>query len=200
MRCASHAYASWPTAWTDRSRALVCTAWHGHTSTTGVGNLWRSVEPRVLHVPTSAVCSSSLNVTTLRPDNKKIMPPKKQVVSKKPAVAPPQPSLSWPQLAPLVPSSDLEIAEVLSDQILTISRFFTSSLCKTFVNFLQTSVALTTTPGVPKRGYAARVNDRFQIQDPGFAELLWTKSGLKQVVAREDHALWGGEVVGLNPK
>ena len=129
------------------------------------------------------------------------MPPKKLAVSKKLASAPPpKPSISWPLLTPLLPPSDLEIEEVLPGQILTISRFFTSTLCKTYVNFLQTSVDLTTTPGVPKRGYAVRVNDRFQVQDAAFADMLWTKSGLRDVVAREDHALWGGDVVGLNPK
>lgn len=130
------------------------------------------------------------------------MPPKKQAVPKKgtPSAPTPAPPISWPQLTPLLPPSNLELEEVLPGQILTISKFFTATLCKTYVNFLQTSVSLTTTPGVPKRGHAVRVNDRFQIQDSTFAELIWSKSGLKDVIGREDPSLWGGQVVGLNPK
>lgn len=55
-----------------------------------------------------------------------------------------------------------------------------------------------------------RVNDRFQIHDPLFAERLWEGTGLKGVVGRgvededEDEEkdkenVWGGEVLGLNP-
>jgi hypothetical protein len=134
------------------------------------------------------------------------MPPKKQQKTKASqppaAVAPttPQQSVSWPALTPLLPPSDLQLEEVLPGQILTIPKFFTSTLCKTYVSFLQNSVSLTTTPGKPKRGEAVRVNDRFQIQDPIFADLLWNRSGLKEIVAREDPSLWGGNVVGLNPK
>ncbi|KAA8896788.1 hypothetical protein FN846DRAFT_964794 [Sphaerosporella brunnea] len=139
------------------------------------------------------------------------MPPKKQQLNSKkkaahlvtPAAgatpAPPQQSVSWPALTPLLPPSDLQLEEVLPEQILTIPKFFTSTLCKTYVNFLQKSVSLTTTPGKPKRGEAVRVNDRLQIQDPAFADVLWNQSGLKDVVSREDPSLWGGKVVGLNP-
>jgi hypothetical protein len=136
------------------------------------------------------------------------MPPKKQQKTKASQPPPPaavksetpQQSLSWPALTPLLPPSDLQLEEVLPEQILTIPKFFTSTLCKTYVNFLQKSVSLTTTPGKPKRGEAVRVNDRFQIQDPAFADLLWNRSGLKELVAREEPSLWGGDVVGLNPK
>lgn len=74
-----------------------------------------------------------------------------------------------------------------------------------------------TTPGArPKKGDAVRVNDRFQVDDGGFAERLWAETGLRGLVMREggigegdeqgekgdcegDGGLWGGEVVGLNP-
>ena len=136
------------------------------------------------------------------------MPPKKHQTTsnKRKGAQPPaailaqQHSISWPPLTPLLPPSDLELREALPEQILTIPRFFTSTLCKTYVNYLQKSVSLTTTPGKPKRGEAVRVNDRYQIQDAAFAERLWNQSGLKDVVSREDSSLWGGEVVGLNPK
>lgn len=132
------------------------------------------------------------------------MPPKKHAVVKKKEKqlpAPPQATLQWPPLTPMLPSSDLELVEVLPEQILTIPKFFTSTLCKTYVNFLQKSVSLTTTPGKPKRGDAVRANDRFQIQDPEFADRLWNMSGLKDIISRKAASLWGGgQVVGLNPK
>lgn len=144
---------------------------------------------------------------------KKEMPPKKLAAAKnkkEKEKQPPAPStpvqLQWPLLEPLLPAADLELVEVLPDQIRTIPNFFTATLCKKYVNFLQKSVPLATTPGKPKRGDAVRVNDRFQIHDPAFADRLWNTSGLREVVAarREttsDTLLWGGsEVVGLNPK
>lgn len=137
------------------------------------------------------------------------MPQKKQTATrskKDKENQPPAPStpvqLQWPLLEPLLPPADLELVEVLPDQILTIPNFFTATLCKKYVNFLQKSAPLTTTPGKPKRGDAVRVNDRFQIHDPAFADRLWNTSGLREVVAaRGETTLWGGsEVVGLNPK
>ena len=112
----------------------------------------------------------------------------------------PQTPVAWPPLKPVLEPSILVIEEVLAQQILTISEFFTAQLCKAYVNFLQKTVTLSTTPGKPKRGDAVRVNDRFQIQDAAFAERLWNDTGLKEIVNREDPSLWGGEVVGLNPK
>ncbi|RMJ20775.1 hypothetical protein PHISP_08356, partial [Aspergillus sp. HF37] len=106
-------------------------------------------------------------------------------------------------------------------QISLIHNFFTSTLCKTYVSFLQ-SLPLATTPGRPKRGDAVRVNDRFQIEDPRFAEMLWSGTALKELVTatptededededegegeeREGRAkkdtsnVWGGEPLGLN--
>lgn len=45
---------------------------------------------------------------------------------------------------------------------------------------------LVTTPGVPKKGDAVRVNDRFQVMDEGFANRLWLETGLKELI-------WGAE-------
>lgn len=105
---------------------------------------------------------------------------------------------NWPALAPLVPSLDLSIEEILQDQILVIRNLFTSTLCKTYVSFLS-ALPLTTTPGKPKRGEALRVNDRFQIEDHTFAQHLWSQTGLKQLVeSHEDQTIWGGgEILGL---
>lgn len=142
------------------------------------------------------------------------MPPKSKQAKKQPATAapqtnkPPQRLPDWPLLRPLLPPSDLELAPLLEDQILTIPHFWTPSLCKTYVSFLQT-LPLVTTPGKPKKGDAVRVNDRFQIDDPAFAEQLWSTTPLKQLVEEsvidgeaigEDakRVLWGGEVLGLN--
>jgi hypothetical protein len=105
---------------------------------------------------------------------------------------------NWPTFTPLVPESDLALHHVLPGQIVTIPNFWTSTLCRTYVAFLS-SLPLTTTPGKPKKGDAVRVNDRYQIDDPAFAERLWS-SVLKSLVTAADRKdLWGGEVIGLNP-
>jgi hypothetical protein len=107
-------------------------------------------------------------------------------------------SPNWPPLTPVVPAEHLTIETILPGQILAIRNLFTSTLCKTYVNFLST-LPLTTTPGKPKRGEAVRVNDRFQVDDPMFAENLW-KAGLQQLVSSfGDPDVFGGKVLGLNP-
>ncbi|KAH7346078.1 hypothetical protein BKA66DRAFT_433376 [Pyrenochaeta sp. MPI-SDFR-AT-0127] len=117
---------------------------------------------------------------------------------------------NWPILAPLIPEPDLAMHELLPAQIVTIPRLWTPTLCKTYVSFLS-SLPLSTTPGKPKKGHAVRVNDRYQIDDPAFADRLWRDTSLKSLVTggagrglldltenqRKD--LWGGEVIGLNP-
>ena len=108
------------------------------------------------------------------------------------------PKPHWPALKPLVPTSDLYLDTILEDQIVLIRKLFTSSLCQRYVSFLS-SLPLITTPGVPKKGDALRVNDRFQIDDHDFAEQLWSSTGLKELVT-SDGRDWGGEVFGLNPR
>ncbi|KAE8150999.1 hypothetical protein BDV25DRAFT_171736 [Aspergillus avenaceus] len=115
---------------------------------------------------------------------------------------------NWPPLRPLIPSSDLLLDPLLPDQIYLIPNFFTSTLCKNYVSFL-CSLPLTTTPGKPKKDEALRVNDRFQIQDDRFAEMLWNGTALKDLVMtsvyqdedgeqRSMKEIWGGEPLGLN--
>src|SRR5271155_4251717 len=103
----------------------------------------------------------------------------------------------WPPLTPLVPSSSLYVDTLLDNQILLIHNFFTSTLCKNYIGYLST-LPLTTTPAIPKRGEATRVNDRFQVDDHLFAQRLWTETGLRELVADHPAALWGGHVLGLN--
>ncbi|KAH7093775.1 hypothetical protein FB567DRAFT_180713 [Paraphoma chrysanthemicola] len=106
---------------------------------------------------------------------------------------------NWPAFTPLRPVSDLALHEVLPGQMITVPSFWTASLCKNYVSFLS-SLSLTTTPGKPKKGEALRVNDRFQIDDPAFAERLWSQTALKALVTEaQREELWGGTVVGLNP-
>ncbi|PWY92591.1 hypothetical protein BO70DRAFT_348935 [Aspergillus heteromorphus CBS 117.55] len=132
-----------------------------------------------------------------------------------------------PQLAPLrplLPSTSLTLEPLLPDQIYLIRNFFPSTLCKTYTSFLA-SLPLTTTPGKPKKGDAVRVNDRFQIQDERFAEMLWSQTALRELVMhpdgydydygsyedgdgdeereqkKNDHDVkhtWGGDPLGLN--
>ncbi|KAL5409175.1 hypothetical protein PMIN03_006105 [Paraphaeosphaeria minitans] len=122
----------------------------------------------------------------------------------------PTPTPNWPAFAPLIPESHLALHETFPGQIVTLPNFFTAALCKAYVSFLS-SLPLATTPGKPKRGDAVRVNDRFQIDDPAFAERLWSGTSLKSLVLGttendglgmddpQRRELWGGDVVGLNP-
>ncbi|KKZ59869.1 hypothetical protein EMCG_05331 [[Emmonsia] crescens] len=113
---------------------------------------------------------------------------------------------NWPPLKPLIPASDLYLETLLDDQIFIIRNLLTSTLCKTYVSFLS-SLPLVTTPSRPKKYEAVRVNDRFQVHDPTFAEMLWSSTALEQLVSEEGGdagagagaGLWGGEVLGLNP-
>ena len=117
----------------------------------------------------------------------------------KPAEVQQQPAPNWPSLTPVLPADSLTLKTLLPNQIVTISNLWTSTLCAKYVAFLR-SLPLATTPGIPKKGDAVRVNDRFQIDDAVFAQRLWSETGLSDVVRSvEDEKLWGGEVLGLNP-
>ncbi|KAK5107713.1 hypothetical protein LTR62_000735 [Meristemomyces frigidus] len=114
----------------------------------------------------------------------------------------------WPPLLHLPSAADLTLRPILTDQILTISGFWTSGLSKSYISFLS-GLPLLTTPGNPRKGDAVRVNDRFQVDDAEFAEKMWSSSALKELVEHvfvdgkvldegEKLELWGGEVLGLN--
>ncbi|KAI0162098.1 hypothetical protein GGR57DRAFT_453121 [Xylariaceae sp. FL1272] len=109
---------------------------------------------------------------------------------------------SWPTFKPRLPVVQLSFdhpAPGFEDQIVAIRNFFPKSLCRDYVAFLA-GLPLSTTPGKPKRGEATRSNDRFQVDDPQFAQRLWLQTGLKEAVLQESvRNLWGGEVIGLNP-
>ena len=118
----------------------------------------------------------------------------------------------WPRFNPLLPTSDLSLRTLVEGQIVIVPNFWTATLCKTYVSFLST-LPLVTTPGKPKKGDALRVNDRYEIDDPDFAEKLWSSTALKDLVLndpsngkgdstleKKSMKLWGGAVVGLNPR
>lgn len=131
-----------------------------------------------------------------------------KVAAKSKEESPAQKTPNWPALRPLPPTSDLCLTPILPSQIYIIRNLFSSTLCKTYISFL-TSLPLITTPGRPKKDEALRVNDRFQVDDASFAELLWSGTGLKELVCssasqseNEDDGEkvdWDGEVLGLNP-
>ncbi|KAL7620970.1 hypothetical protein AAE478_008281 [Parahypoxylon ruwenzoriense] len=130
---------------------------------------------------------------------------KKNQSSAKPpvaATAAAQPPPSWPPFKPALPLVHLSPESPvpgLENKIILVPSFWPKSLCRDYVTFLKT-LPLTTTPGRPKRGEALRVNDRFQIDDPRFAQRLWLETGLKDALLEESFRhLWGGDVVGLNP-
>lgn len=119
---------------------------------------------------------------------------------------------NWPRFNPLLPRVDLSLRTLVEDQLVLIPNFWTATLCRTYVSFLST-LPLVTTTGKLKKGDALRVNDRFEINDPDFAERLWSLTALKDLVLNnrssgnadstleeESMELWGGVVVGLNPR
>lgn len=90
----------------------------------------------------------------------------------------------WPPFKPSLPVTQLTFdtpISTLADQIVVLRNFWPKTLCRDYVSFLS-NLPLTTTPGRPKRGEAARVNDRFQTSDPQFAQRLWLQTGLKEAV------------------
>lgn len=96
----------------------------------------------------------------------------------------------WPAFKPPLPVVDLEFDSLVEDKVVVLRSFFPKNLCRDYVSFLRT-LPLITTPGKPKRGDAVRVNDRFQIQDPRFADRLWLETGLKEAVLRDEVShLW----------
>ncbi|GAM90996.1 hypothetical protein ANO11243_090430 [Dothideomycetidae sp. 11243] len=122
--------------------------------------------------------------------------------------APPSAKPDWPLLRPALPPDQLHLTSLLPQQILT-TPLLSSSLAKEYRLFLST-LPLICTPTKPKKGEAARFNDRFQVTDAAFAEHLWTSTGLASLVLSGDvdgaplseaerKALWGGEVLGLSP-
>lgn len=146
-----------------------------------------------------AATNSSNHLAPLTTKESLAMAPKKPPVSqKKTAASPrqqPQPP-DWPPFKPLSLASDLSLSTVVDFQIIVVKNFWTKSLCKNYVSFLK-GLPLTTTPGVPKKGEALRVNDRYRVIDEGFANRLWAETGLKELVCGID--IWGGEPIGLNP-
>lgn len=105
----------------------------------------------------------------------------------------PQPSIpapSWPAFKPSLPVVDLTPSlHPSTSRIALIPSFFPRSLCRDYVSFLKT-LPLQTTPSRPKRGEAVRVNDRFQIDDPLFAQRLWEQTGLKETLLENYAELW----------
>lgn len=106
--------------------------------------------------------------------------------------AAPQAAPSWPMFKPPLPVIQLypELHPATSNIIL-VSSFFPRSLCRDYVAYLRT-LPMQTTPSKPKKGEAVRVNDRFQINDPGFARRLWDTTGLKELILEDESikSLW----------
>lgn len=123
----------------------------------------------------------------------------KKASSKEPGIRPTTQTPNWPPLHPLIPPEHLLVHTVLAGQILLIRNLFTANLCRSYLSFLS-SLPLATTPGKPKRGEAVRVNDRFQVDDSVFANMLWEQSGLRSLMdSYEDKDTFEGRVLGLNP-
>jgi hypothetical protein len=177
------------------------------------------VYPKEFSTTSSTLGLGGPHCNPKRPDNQQALPfmaPKKkgklEPAAAKGAATPraAQQTPNWPAFTPLIPETDLSLQEELPGQIVMIPNLFTATLCRSYVSFLS-SLPLTTTPGKPKKGDAVRVNDRFQVNDPAFAERLWSGTALKNLVTgavageglnlseQERKKLFGGEIIGLNP-
>jgi hypothetical protein len=123
---------------------------------------------------------------------KKTPPPKSKAKTSLP-IPPPD----WPAFKPLLSPTDLSLSTLIDSQIVTIQNFWTSTLCKNYVQFLK-ALPLTTTPGKPKKGEALRFNDRFQVQDEVFANRLWMETGLRELLLGEVEGYEGGGGEGMS--
>ncbi|CAG8557735.1 134_t:CDS:2 [Paraglomus brasilianum] len=90
---------------------------------------------------------------------------------------------SWPKL---IYKPDLTLSMLLEDQITVIDNFFSKKECMSFIHFVEQHVPLelANPNGIPKKGEAYRDNDRFSIDDAGFADILYQKTGLKDLVSQ----------------
>ena len=129
----------------------------------------------------------------------------------------------WPPLRPPPPKAHtLSLTPLLPSHIYTTTGLLPAPLCKAYVSFLS-SLQLSTTPLQRGKDYAARVNDRFQVWDPGFAKVLWEGTALRELVLsfleeEDDYEeegeeggggekgegdgegnIWDGVPIGLNP-
>ncbi|KAF9476339.1 hypothetical protein BDN70DRAFT_812482 [Pholiota conissans] len=92
--------------------------------------------------------------------------PKKLGAAAQPA-DPTQPQVVFPEISS---KTELECRSILEDQIIIIDDLFSPAECKAFVKFID-SLPLELTPP-KKRGEAERVNQRFSVSSPDFAERL----------------------------
>src|SRR5690606_11021009 len=76
--------------------------------------------------------------------------------------SPPPPPPQWPSFS-LPPTHPYTLSPqiLLPSQLILIPSLFPPSLCKSYINFLS-QLPLITTPSIPQRGMAARINDRFE--------------------------------------
>jgi hypothetical protein len=89
---------------------------------------------------------------------------------------------AWPKL---VYKPDLALSILLEDHITVIDSFFNKKECLAFISFIEQYIPLeiANPNAIPKRGEAYRDNDRFSINDVGFAEILYQKTGLKDLIS-----------------
>ncbi|KAK4690620.1 hypothetical protein P7C70_g9534, partial [Phenoliferia sp. Uapishka_3] len=69
--------------------------------------------------------------------------------------------------------------------LIAIDNLFSRQTLKSWLTFLDSPTSPITLqeslPGPPKKGNAARNNDRFGVQDDAFAKKLWEDSGLREL-------------------
>lgn len=107
----------------------------------------------------------------------------------------------WPPLEPSDASGENPHFDILLDtQIISIKHLFSMKTCLSFLHYFK-SLSLTPSPP-PKKGEAARTNDRYSIYDPTFAARLYSETCLqKAIYDLSVTAARGSNLnpVGLNP-
>lgn len=136
-----------------------------------------------LILSTATLTNTSTTLTPLKMPKAKA--PKASKITTPVTPATTQTPPNWPIFKPTLPVIDLALETLVEDKVVVYRNFWPSSLCRDYVAFLKTLPLTTTPPGKPKKGEAARHNDRFQINDPGFANRLWTETGLRDAVLDE---------------
>ncbi|GAA5870108.1 hypothetical protein JCM3774_002594 [Rhodotorula dairenensis] len=111
--------------------------------------------------------------------------------------APVTAQLAWPRLER--PSRPLAVTEP-APGILLIDQFFPARVRKAFLAFLTApeSPVKLSPPTAPKRGEAARTNERVSLHAPDLAARLWNETGLNEA-CQAIEGRNGRRPVGLNP-
>jgi hypothetical protein len=93
-----------------------------------------------------------------------------------------QEKASFPKLQP---KGNLEVVQVEANHIYTIPNFLFGKECEAIIQYFETHLPLVATPGIPKKGFAFRNNDRQSLHNPHIANELWKTVGLGDMIQKQ---------------